>query len=161
MSVSNFKLNLELKKKSTNEHVCHKIDGQRFGHTNTVKLNVSTVYDVKVTLRPALQLNKLIIQGETHDLEVGPGQEDDDKRIYSATYHTVGHDNSKKGKRKELPFVFELENGVSLSTKLQCKFYNESEADHSKWGNKLTCIEYECQVSEGHSYVTVTKERYL
>ena len=59
--------------------------------------------------------SKLIIQGESHDLEVGPGQEDDDKRIYSATYHTVGHDNSKKGKRKELPFVFEVRIFLSRS----------------------------------------------
>ena len=57
--------------------------------------------------------------------------------------------------------LFQLENGRSLKTELQCKFYNESETEHSKWGNKLTSIEYECQVSEGHTYVTVIKERYL
>ena len=56
MSGLNFKLVLEIKKKDTNEHICHKIDGQRFGHTNTVKLNVNTLYDVKMTLRPAIQL---------------------------------------------------------------------------------------------------------
>lgn len=161
MSALNFKLSLEIKKKDTNEHVCHKIDGQRFGHTNTVKFNVNTVYDVRVTLRPAVLLSKFIIHGESYEFEVVTGQEDGDKRAYCTRYHTTGHDNSKKGKRKELPFVFELENGVTLKTQLQCKFYNENEADHSKWGNKLTCIEYECQVSEGHTYVTVTKERYL
>ena len=52
----NFKLGLEIKRKDTNEHVCHKIDGQRFGHTNTVKLNVNTAYDVRVTLRPVVKL---------------------------------------------------------------------------------------------------------
>ena len=48
----NFKLLLEIKRKDTNDHVCHKIDG----HTNTVKLNVNTAYDVRVTLRPAVKL---------------------------------------------------------------------------------------------------------
>lgn len=52
----NFKLVLEIRKKDGNELVCHKIDGQRFGHTNTVKLNVNTDYDIRVTLRPALTL---------------------------------------------------------------------------------------------------------
>lgn len=53
---NNFKLFLELKRQDTKEHVRHKIDGQRFGHTNTVKLNVNTMYDVRVTVRPALRL---------------------------------------------------------------------------------------------------------
>ena len=52
----NFKLNLEIKRKDTNDYVTHKIDGQRFGHTNTVKLNVNTAYNVRVTLRPAVIL---------------------------------------------------------------------------------------------------------
>ena len=52
----NFKLVIEIKRKDTNEHVSHKIDGQRFGHTNTVKLNVNTVYDVRVTLRPTVRI---------------------------------------------------------------------------------------------------------
>ena len=52
----NFKLNLEIKRKDTNDYVTHKIDGQRFGHTNTVKLNVNTGYNIKVTLRPAVIL---------------------------------------------------------------------------------------------------------
>ena len=46
----NLKLSLEIKRKDTNEHVSHKIGGQRFGHTNTVKLNVNIVYDARVTL---------------------------------------------------------------------------------------------------------------
>ena len=57
--------------------------------------------------------------------------------------------------------TFQLENGLTLKTQLQCKFNNEKEVEHSKWGNKLTSIEYECQVSDGHTFVNVTKERYL
>lgn len=161
MSTLNFKLTLEIINKNSNEHVCHKVDGQRFGHTNTVKFNINTAYVVKATFRPTITLTKFLIHGESREFDVVAGKDDDDKRTYCANYHTIGHDDSKKGKRKELPFVFELENGVAMKTQLQCKFYNESEADHSKWGNKLTCIEYECQVPEGHTYVTVTKERYL
>ena len=48
-----------------------------------------------------------------------------------------------------------------MKTQIQCKFYNEKEDEHSKWGNKLTSIEYDCQVSEGHTFVNVNKERYL
>ena len=49
-------LKLKIKRKDTNEPVSHKIDGQRFGHNNTVKLNVNTVYNVRVTFRPTMQL---------------------------------------------------------------------------------------------------------
>ena len=52
----NLKVVLEIKRKDTDEHVSHKIDGQRFGHTNTVKLNVNTLYNVRVTLRPTVRL---------------------------------------------------------------------------------------------------------
>ena len=51
---------------------------------------------------------KLAIHGESQDIEVVKGEANDDKRFYSATYHTGGHDHSKKGKRKEVPFVFEV-----------------------------------------------------
>lgn len=158
---NNFKLFLELKRQDTKEHVRHKIDGQRFGHTNTVKLNVNTMYDVRVTVRPALRLHNLIIYGEKHDVELVKASDNDEKLTYCTTYHTGGHNHSKKGGRKDVPFLFELEHGLSLKTQMQCKFYNEKEVEHSKWGNTLTSIEYDCKVSEGHTYVTVTKERYL
>ena len=55
---NNFKLHvvLEIKRKGTNEPVSYKIDGQRFDHNYTVKLNVNTVYSVRVTFRPTVQL---------------------------------------------------------------------------------------------------------
>ena len=53
---NNFKLVLEIQRKDTSEPVSHKIDGQRFDHTNTVKLNVNTFYNVSVTFRPTVQL---------------------------------------------------------------------------------------------------------
>ena len=73
----------------------------------------------------------------------------------------IKFDNKMLNFMSPSPLSFQLENGVTLKTQIQCKFYNESETEHSKWGNKLTSIEYECQVAEGHTYVTVTKERYL
>ena len=51
---------------------------------------------------------KLIIHGESHDVEFVKGQDNDEKRVYSTTYHTGVHDHSKKGRRKEVPFIFEV-----------------------------------------------------
>ena len=51
----------------------------------------------------------LTIQGERHDLEILGSQENEDKRTYITRYHTIGHDYNKKGRRKELPLVFEVQ----------------------------------------------------
>ena len=51
----------------------------------------------------------LTIQGERHDLEILGSQDHEDKRTYITRYHTIGHDYNKKGRRKELPFVFEVQ----------------------------------------------------
>ena len=64
---------------------------------------------------------KLIIHSESHDVEVVNGQDNDDKRVYSTTYYTGGHDQSKKGRRKEVPFIFEVtqrDASVNILTKL-------------------------------------------
>lgn len=44
---------------------------------------------------------------------------------------------------------------------LQCKFYKAGETDHSHWGQKLTAIDMDCKMEDGHNYVTILKEKYL
>ena len=55
-----------------------------------------------------LLCRELAFHGESQEVVVVKGEDNDDKKDYSATYHTGGHDHSQKGKRKEVPFVFEV-----------------------------------------------------
>ncbi|KAK3092413.1 hypothetical protein FSP39_002527 [Pinctada imbricata] len=51
--------------------------------------------------------------------------------------------------------------GVFMRAEVQCKFYNEGEQDHSKWGTPLTSVDYDCRVEEGGIHVDIVKEKYL
>ena len=63
---------------------------------------------IKFTYVNIALYRKLAIHGESQDVEVVKSEANDDKRVYSATYHTGGHGHSTKGERKEVPFVFEV-----------------------------------------------------
>ena len=58
-------------------------------------------------------------------------------------------------------YLFQLENGVYMKFSLQCKMYKVGETDHAHWGQKLTAIDFDCKMEDGHNYVTVTREKYL
>ncbi|XP_045213276.2 uncharacterized protein LOC123564065 [Mercenaria mercenaria] len=158
-----FKLIFRMTARAAGDVVCFKQDGQRFDQTHTVKLNTDTEYDLKFTLKPAIYVDKLMINGELHKLELCTDikDESEDVRTYRTQYETVGHDVTKKGKRKELLFVLELENGVYMKISLQCKLYKVGETDHSHWGQKLTTVDMDCKMEEGHNYVTIMREKYL
>ncbi|KAL4239107.1 CB1 cannabinoid receptor-interacting protein 1 [Mactra antiquata] len=161
-----FKLTFRMKEHEGGGHVCYKQDGQRFDQCHTVKLNAATEYDLSFTLKPAIYIDKLMINGELHKLEIkgggsNEGAEEAESKTYTAQYSTTGFDVSKSGKRQELLFVLELQNGVYMKISFQCKLYKTGEKNHSLWGQKLTAVEMECRTETGHNYVTVLKEKYL
>ncbi|XP_052769114.1 uncharacterized protein LOC128209214 [Mya arenaria] len=164
MATRKFKLTLRVSGREDGRPVHFKQDGQRFEHAHTVKLNASTDYEMKFTIKPAIHIDKLMINGELHKMEVcGLGEEADaaDGRTYTTTFTTVGIEQCKSGKRREVLIVLELENGVYMKVILQCKLYPVGETSHASWGNTLNAFEIDCSLTTAHNYVTVTKEKYL
>lgn len=163
MMPTTFKLLLQMKAIETDQVVCFKQDGQRFEQAHTIKMNVGTQYQLAFILRPATHVDKLMINGEIHKFEVVKGKMDEheDERKYVAMFSSHGYDLSKSGKRKELLIVLELDNGVYMKISLQLKLYKAGETTHCQWGNKLSAVEYECQIDSGHNYVKVLKEKFV
>ncbi|XP_045165212.2 uncharacterized protein LOC123529072 [Mercenaria mercenaria] len=159
---TDFKLTVRINARETGDAVCFKHDGQRFEQMHTVKLNANTEYELIFTLHPAQYIEKLLIDGEHHKVEICHDDKDEyeDIRTYKTHYETVGYDVCKRGKRKELLLVLELENGVYMKIAIQCKLYKAGETNHSHWGQKLAGLELGCKMEEGHNYVQVLKEKY-
>ncbi|XP_045165252.1 uncharacterized protein LOC123529107 [Mercenaria mercenaria] len=159
----NFKVTFRLVDKKSGGVVSYKQDGQRFGQSVTVKLNTDTEYELTVTVRPAVTVKKLMINGGAQTLEHAAGSkaDDSDSKTYITQYSTVGYDVSKSGNRKEILLMLEFQNGAYMKTSLQCKLYKAGETSHSHWGQKLSAIDVECKIEEGHNYITVLKEKYL
>ncbi|KAJ8301722.1 hypothetical protein KUTeg_020709 [Tegillarca granosa] len=157
-----FKLSLLMRKKS-GDAIYHKQDGQRFDNPHTIKLNINTEYNVRIEIRPPLHLNNVIIHGERFEpkMDEKKSKDDDTLHAYEMSFNTTNYEMLKRGKRKELPLVFELEKGLTMSVQLQCKFYPETEKEHSKWGSALTMLEYECYVPESQTFVDIKREKYL
>ncbi|KAK6181128.1 hypothetical protein SNE40_009057 [Patella caerulea] len=158
-----FKVTLGLKKHDTEIPVVHKQDGQRFSRCNTVKFNTNTAYDVTVTIRPELTLREMLIQGEKVELtRVKPEKIlEDDCCIFRAEWTSTGFSSSKSGSRKDLNINFEFTNQITMMVSIQCKFYEDSENQHCKWGQPLHNIEYDCLIKDGQSFVDILKEKYF
>ena len=43
---------------------------------------------------------------------------------------------------------------------LQCKLYKEEDKQHAHWGDSFHCIEYECKIPDGSTYIDVLKETF-
>ncbi|KAL3874095.1 hypothetical protein ACJMK2_037157 [Sinanodonta woodiana] len=158
-----FKCSLFIKKMKDDGTVYLKQDGERFEQAQTIKLNTNTDYEVRLNIRPALELRKVLIHGEVHDLENEHTNEEneDDSLTYCFKFNTTGFELSKRGKRREIPFVFEFERGMYLKINIQCKVYSEMETEHCHWGHPLNTLLLECRVPEGQTFVEVRKEKYL
>ncbi|XP_041351453.1 CB1 cannabinoid receptor-interacting protein 1-like [Gigantopelta aegis] len=160
---NNFKVIVSIKKQPKDEPVFQKHDGERFQHScHTVKLNTNAKYTVTVLFRPEKTLTRLQIQGERAEFSrVKLDKNEDDACQYQAEWSTIGSDISKSGKRKEVPLVLEMTNGVTMKVTLQVKFYKDEETVHCCWGQELHSIQYECYVPDGCTFVDVKKEKYL
>ncbi|XP_060559197.1 uncharacterized protein LOC132719444 isoform X2 [Ruditapes philippinarum] len=157
-----FKVKLRLVEKKSGEVVSYKQDGERFGQAVTVKLTTDTEYEISVSTRPAIIIERLMINGESQTLLdhiAGGNRDDSDSKTYIIHYSTIGYDVSKGGSRKNIPFT--LEDGKTMKTSLQCKLYRTGEKSHSHWGQTLSAIDIDCKAEEGRSYITVTREKYL
>lgn len=158
---SQLKVLLFLRQKEGGGGVCYKHDGERFDHPHTLKLNQDT--DYIITVQSPLLLRDLMIQGEKYELkEVRPetGKKSDDNLRFSAVFNTSGFAVEKRNNRKNVTVVLMFDGDVTLTTLLQCKFYPQSETDHSRWGNALSWIEYDCRLTEGQSGVLINKELF-
>lgn len=160
---TDFKVILQIHVHETGHVVSFKHDGQRFEQSHTVKLNTNTEYELIFTVQPALHMEKLMINGEEEKLELCRDNNDEyeDVKTYKTQYETVGYDVCRRGKRKEINFVIELENGTHLKFSIQCKMYKCGETEHTQWGQKLAGLELDCRIEEGHTYVAVIKDKYF
>ena len=55
---------------------------------------------------------------------------------------------------------FQIKNAGELKIGWQCKFYSESEKEHTCWGDVCTFIEYDCKAEENSMFIDVKKETY-
>ncbi|XP_052257787.1 CB1 cannabinoid receptor-interacting protein 1-like isoform X2 [Dreissena polymorpha] len=162
--VNNFKVILRMCGLEDAIPVHFKPDGGRFKKTNTVKLIKDTDYSVSFNTKPAMNIAKLMINGELHRLELVNGKSNDEVsngRTYKTLFTTKGFELTKSGKRREILIVIELENGVYMRVTLQCKVYAPGDKSHAQWGDKLSMIDMDCSLDPAHNYVTILKEKYL
>ncbi|PVD25714.1 hypothetical protein C0Q70_13374 [Pomacea canaliculata] len=52
-----------------------------------------------------------------------------------------------------------FDNGVTMKTNIQVKFYPAEETEHSKWGQEMHALELSCAIPDGHIYVDIKKEK--
>ncbi|XP_064603418.1 CB1 cannabinoid receptor-interacting protein 1-like [Liolophura sinensis] len=156
---SSFSLSLTLKKEPEHDAIYFKQDGERFTSSHTVKLNVNTSYTVQIAIRPAHELVGAVIRGERCEPKLS--KEDENGIIYHLNWSTQGLELNKKGNRIEIPIVLEVKHHGPFKTTLQCKLYKDQEKVHSKWGQNLSSIVYECKIGDAGSHVDIIKERYL
>ncbi|XP_060570831.1 CB1 cannabinoid receptor-interacting protein 1-like [Ruditapes philippinarum] len=160
---TNLKLSVRIIKRDSGKAVFYKHDGQRFEQTHTVKMNADKEYDIMFTLNPAMGIEKLLLNGEAHKIDRCHDNNDEyeDTRTYVTHYETVGVDVCRRGKRRELLFVLELENGVYMKLSVQCKVYKFGETTHCSWGQQLAGIELDCKIEKGQNYVNILHEKYF
>ncbi|KAK3588761.1 hypothetical protein CHS0354_024243 [Potamilus streckersoni] len=158
-----FKCSLFIKKLKDGETVYLKQDGERFQQAQTIKLNTNTDYEVRLNIRPVLALRNILIHEERYALEKEQTnkENEDDSSTYCIKLNTSRFELSKRGKRRDIPFVLEFERGMYLKINLQCKLYSETETEHCHWGQPLNTLLLECRVPEGQNFVEVQKEKYL
>ncbi|XP_056022347.1 CB1 cannabinoid receptor-interacting protein 1-like [Ostrea edulis] len=159
---SHFKVLLSFTHKEGGGGVYYKHDGERFSQPHTLKLNQNTDYTVAV--QSPLILRDMMIHGERFEVkEVEPEKRHsaEDFRKFSATFNTTGYMVEKRNKRKDIAVALMFDGDVTLTVVLQCKFYQQTETEHSSWGTSLTWIEYDCTLTEGETGVLVKKEQYV
>jgi len=156
---STFRMTMGMRKKNKDIPVFYKQDGKRFPLTRTVKLNVNTTYNVIIALEPPRSLERVIIQGDP--LTPKLLEETNNKSVFLQEWSSEAVDFSHQGKRQDITFIIEFQESVTMKIVLQCKFYKEKEKDHSRWGTRLTGVEYLCRVPEGSTYAEILEERFL
>lgn len=158
-----FKVLFQISVNKTDENVFFKPDGQRFEKAMTVKLNADTEYTLCFSIRPPLDLQNLLINGELFKFveKKGAIEDEDFSKTYIAKYKTVPDDVNKNGKRKNVFFTLECENGVNMNFTIQCKVYKAGEINHAHWGQKLSTVNMDCKINKEQNCIKILNEKYF
>ncbi|OWA50034.1 putative CB1 cannabinoid receptor-interacting protein 1 [Hypsibius exemplaris] len=151
------RLTLSFKRESDGLPVYFKSDGQRFANPQTIKFQQDETYNVEITVRPVIPIEQFQLQDEKISLEKINKSLDPNALTYAGIWKTTGFPVTDKNKREQLKLTISLWNKGTLTASLQSKFYEHTETQHARWGDKLTFVEFECTVSADGS-LTVLKQ---
>ncbi|VDO95121.1 unnamed protein product [Soboliphyme baturini] len=132
-----------------------KVDGERFATSSrTLKLYSNANYRVVIRTRPAMDIQKVFLGGDTFNLEHSIEQ----PGTCSFKWDTTGISESKRRNRHTLQLDIQY-SAVSVQHGLQCKFYKLNDP-HANWGDKVDWIVLKCSHSEENN-ATVTEEEFV
>lgn len=88
----------------------------------------------------------LNLQDEKIEVEKVARFIDPNALTYSGVWKTTGFPVTEKNKRIPVKAVVKFIDAANFAAVIQCKFYDHSEVQHARWGDKLTFVEFEGSV---------------
>ncbi|XP_055334546.1 CB1 cannabinoid receptor-interacting protein 1-like [Paramacrobiotus metropolitanus] len=154
------KLTFNIKRESDGIPIYFKADGQRFEQQLTIKLQRDETYRIDLTVRPAIPIEILRLQDENIGLEKISKFIDPNALSYTGVWKTAHFPLTEKNKRELIKITVVMKAMPMFSAMMQCKFYENTDAQHARWGDKLTNLEYDGVVTSDGTIV-VQKQQII
>ncbi|CAI2347156.1 unnamed protein product [Caenorhabditis sp. 36 PRJEB53466] len=148
-----FTVELAIREYDSGDPLAFKMDGHRFdGALRTLKWSTDQTYTVKITTKPATQVERINVNGS--DLEVTKEK----LGVYSGNWNTCGAEISKRGTRTPLIVLVTFAPEGQLRVEFQSKIYGKNDS-HAVWGHKMNSVEFKCS-GDDDGFVKIVDESY-
>ncbi|XP_055349823.1 CB1 cannabinoid receptor-interacting protein 1-like [Paramacrobiotus metropolitanus] len=159
------RINIFIKRKSSERPVVFKSDGKRFPQPFTIKLNQDETYEMRLVLQPVFPVEAFLLHEEKIKLEpqknASKYQDEDSQITYQGEWTPRSFERSARKTRHQLKLCVEFKEFGMILGIIQCKFYPVEETSHSSWGESLAAVQFECDVSPETKSITINKHQLL